>query len=70
MNPGLIEGADRPVRRFEIVATIVNDGLPIEVTSGAVGVSISGFYMWRRRGTACLRRDLAYDLISAATGAE
>jgi transposase-like protein len=44
-----VEGADRPKRRFEVVAAIVNDGLPIEVTCRVLGVSISGFYMWRRR---------------------
>jgi hypothetical protein len=34
-------------RRAEVVAQIVSDGLPIEVTCRIVGVSVSGFYMWK-----------------------
>ena len=45
----VVEGADGPKRRWEVVAQVVSEGLPIEVTCRVVGVSVSGFYMWRKR---------------------
>jgi putative transposase len=35
--------------RWEVVAQIVSEGLPIEVVCRVVGVSVSGLYMWRHR---------------------
>ena len=35
--------------RFEVVATVVGHRYPVEVVCGVVGVSVSGYYCWRRR---------------------
>ena len=45
----LLKAQSRPKRRWEVVAQVVSEGLPIEVTCRVVGVSVSGFYMWRKR---------------------
>ena len=45
----VVEGAVGPKRRWEVVAQVVSEGLPVEVTCRVVGVSVSGFYMWRTR---------------------
>ena len=39
-------------RRFEVVAAVAADGYPVEVARRVVGVSVSGYYCWRRRPPA------------------
>ncbi len=45
----LLKAQSDPKRRWEVVAQVVSEGLPIEVTCRVVGVSVSGFYMWKHR---------------------
>jgi putative transposase len=47
-NELLKERAD-PKARFAVVAQIVSEGLPAEPACGALRVSVSGFYAWRKR---------------------
>ena len=44
----VVEGPGGPKRRWEVVAQIVSEGLPIEVDLPRGRVSVSGFYMWRQ----------------------
>jgi putative transposase len=38
-----------PQRRYEAIAVIAGEGLPVQLATRVVGVSESGFYGWRGR---------------------
>src|SRR5207244_11027350 len=46
---GVVEGVGAPKRRFEAIAVMASEGLPIEVACRVLDVSCSGFYAWRFR---------------------
>lgn len=64
-NDSLKELAD-PKARFEVVAQIVNDDLPVEVACRVVGVSVSGYYARRRRppSARAVRHAMLADVIT------
>src|SRR5207253_5390004 len=46
---GVVEGVGAPKRRFEAIAVMAGEGLPVEVACRALCVSSAGFYAWRFR---------------------
>src|SRR5205085_10869583 len=43
------EGVGAPKRRFEAIAVMAGEGLPVEVCCPVLEVSCSGYYAWRFR---------------------
>ena len=44
-----VEGVGAPKRRFEAIAVMAGEGLPVEVACRVLGVSCAGYYAWRFR---------------------
>ena len=59
---GLLEAQTDPKRRWEVVAQIVSDDLLIEPTCRIIGVSVSGFYMWKHRKPSA--RSMRHEMVA------
>ena len=60
------EEADRPKRRWEVVDTIVTEGLPVQVACRVLEVSVNGYYCWKKRrpSARAVRHAMLADVIA------